>query len=85
MRQRGANDRLHDAVDRNPDRFAAFAALPTPDPQAAAAELDRTVTRLGTRSTPRRKPGTDWLAAVPLSPEDKGKLANGNARRLLKL
>ena len=43
----GANDRLHDAVDRNPDRFAAFAALPTPDPQAAAAELDRTVTRLG--------------------------------------
>jgi 2,3-dihydroxybenzoate decarboxylase len=42
-----ANDRLHDAVDRNPDRFAAFAALPTPDPQAAAAELDRTVSRLG--------------------------------------
>src|SRR4051794_3454129 len=24
------NDRLHDAVDRNPERFAAFAALPTP-------------------------------------------------------
>ncbi len=44
---RGTNDRLHDAVDRNPDRFAAFAALPTPDPQAAAAELDRTVSRLG--------------------------------------
>ena len=42
-----ANDRLHDAVDRNPDRFAAFAALPTPDPKAAADELERTVTRLG--------------------------------------
>jgi 2,3-dihydroxybenzoate decarboxylase len=43
----GANDRLHDAVDRNPERFAAFAALPTPDPEAAVAELDRTVTNLG--------------------------------------
>jgi 2,3-dihydroxybenzoate decarboxylase len=42
-----ANDRLHDAVDRNPERFAAFAALPTTDPQAAADELERTVTRLG--------------------------------------
>jgi 2,3-dihydroxybenzoate decarboxylase len=42
-----ANDRLHDAVDRNPERFAAFAALPTADPEAAADELERTVTRLG--------------------------------------
>jgi predicted TIM-barrel fold metal-dependent hydrolase len=41
------NDRLHDAIDRNPERFAGFAALPTSDPVAAAAELDRTVTRLG--------------------------------------
>jgi predicted TIM-barrel fold metal-dependent hydrolase len=41
-----ANDRLHDAVDRNPERFAAFASLPTADPQAAADELERTVTRL---------------------------------------
>src|ERR1051325_3617183 len=40
------NDRLHDAVDRNPERFGAFAALPTPD-AAAADELERTVTRLG--------------------------------------
>jgi hypothetical protein len=23
------NDRLHDAVDRDPERFAAFASLPT--------------------------------------------------------
>ena len=42
-----ANDRLHDAVDRNPERFAAFAGLPTTDPKAAADELERTVTRLG--------------------------------------
>ena len=41
------NDRLHDAVDRNPERFAAFASLPTRDPQAAADELERTVTQLG--------------------------------------
>jgi len=41
------NDRLHDAVDRNPERFAAFAALPTTDPQRAADELERTVARLG--------------------------------------
>jgi 2,3-dihydroxybenzoate decarboxylase len=44
---RGANDRLAEAVAAHPDRFAAFATLPTPDPEAAAAELDRAVTTLG--------------------------------------
>jgi 2,3-dihydroxybenzoate decarboxylase len=44
---RDANDRLTEAISRHPDRFAGFAALPTPDPDAAAAELDRAVTRLG--------------------------------------
>lgn len=44
---RAVNDRLYQAVRRHPDRFAAFAALPTPDPQAAADELERTVTELG--------------------------------------
>src|SRR5512138_1280598 len=44
---RGANDRLHQALQRHPDRFAAFATLPTPDPKAAADELERTVTKLG--------------------------------------
>jgi 2,3-dihydroxybenzoate decarboxylase len=38
-----ANDRLHEAVRAHPARFAAFAALPTPDPKAAADELERTV------------------------------------------
>ena len=44
---RNANDRLSAAIAAHPDRFAAFAALPTPDPKAAADELERTVTQLG--------------------------------------
>jgi 2,3-dihydroxybenzoate decarboxylase len=44
---RRVNDRLHEAVLRHPDRFAAFAALPTADPRASADELERTVTKLG--------------------------------------
>jgi 2,3-dihydroxybenzoate decarboxylase len=41
------NDRLAKACAANPKRFAAFAALPTVDPEAAADELERAVTRLG--------------------------------------
>jgi predicted TIM-barrel fold metal-dependent hydrolase len=44
---RGANDRLREVVRANPDRFAAFGCLPTPDPKAAADELERCVTKLG--------------------------------------
>ncbi|MFG1928522.1 amidohydrolase family protein [Cryptosporangium sp. NPDC048952] len=44
---RDANDFLADAVRRHPDRFAAFATLPTPDPEAAASELERCVRQLG--------------------------------------
>ncbi|MGA2892921.1 MAG: amidohydrolase family protein [Xanthobacteraceae bacterium] len=40
---RRVNDRLHRVVAGNPSRFAAFAALPTAVPQAAADELERTV------------------------------------------
>jgi 2,3-dihydroxybenzoate decarboxylase len=43
----GANDRLRDAIAQHPDRLAGFAALPTPDPQAAADELERAVSKLG--------------------------------------
>ena len=43
---RGANDRLREVVTAHPDRFAAFACLPTPDPKAAADELERAVTKL---------------------------------------
>lgn len=42
-----ANDRLHAIVRAHPDRFAGFAALPTPAPEAAADELERAVTELG--------------------------------------
>lgn len=44
---RDANDFLFDAVQRRPDRFAAFATLPTPDPDAAAVELRRCIHELG--------------------------------------
>ncbi|MGT2425589.1 amidohydrolase family protein [Amnibacterium kyonggiense] len=42
-----ANDALAGIVASNPDRFQGFAALPTSDPAAAAAELERAVGRLG--------------------------------------
>ena len=44
---RRTNDRLHEAVQRHPDRFSAFAVLPTANPRAAADELERAVTKLG--------------------------------------
>ena len=44
---RDANDTLADAVKAHPNRFGAFAALPWSDPDAAAAELERTVGQFG--------------------------------------
>jgi uncharacterized protein len=44
---RDANDEAAAAVAAHPDRFRAFATLPTTDPQAAAAELERCATELG--------------------------------------
>src|SRR6478735_8078200 len=44
---REANDVLAEHVRRRPTRFAAFAALPMQDPEAAAIELKRCVTELG--------------------------------------
>lgn len=44
---RKANDRMAEAVSGRPDRYAAFAALPMHDPDAAAAELTRCVRDLG--------------------------------------
>src|SRR5262245_57767122 len=43
----GANARLYQTVRAHPDRVAAFAAIPTPEPNAAADELERAVTKLG--------------------------------------
>ncbi len=44
---RRVNDRLHATIEAHPTRFAGFAALPTADADAAAAELERSVTKLG--------------------------------------
>src|SRR5581483_6913910 len=43
---RAFNDHVAEAIKAHPDRFAAFAALPTADPTAAADELQRAVTEL---------------------------------------
>ncbi|HEY6380202.1 MAG TPA: amidohydrolase family protein [Pseudolabrys sp.] len=44
---RQANDALADEVHKRPRRFAAFAALPMQDPEAASSELTRCVKELG--------------------------------------
>jgi uncharacterized protein len=44
---RATNDEIARAVRERPDRFGGFATLPTPDPPAAAAELERAVRELG--------------------------------------
>ena len=44
---RKGNDRMADAVAGRPDRYAALAALPMHDPDAAAGELTRCVRELG--------------------------------------
>ncbi|GAA3112409.1 amidohydrolase family protein [Streptosporangium carneum] len=44
---REVNDTLAEIVAARPDRFQAFAAIPTPVPEQAAAELERAVTQLG--------------------------------------
>ncbi len=44
---RDTNDRLSEAVRRHPDRFAGLAAVPTPAPEIAAQELERTVREYG--------------------------------------
>ena len=45
------NDTLHEQISKYLDRFAAFAALPTQDPDAAADELERTVKEYGFKGT----------------------------------
>ncbi len=46
-----SNDFLAEAVAKNPDRFAGFAALPIAAPEEAAKELDRRVTQQGFKGT----------------------------------
>jgi predicted TIM-barrel fold metal-dependent hydrolase len=44
---KASNDFLHGMIQANPKRLKGFAALPLPDPKAAADELERGVTKLG--------------------------------------
>ena len=44
---KASNDFLYETIQANPKRFKGFAALPLPDPKAAADELERCVTKLG--------------------------------------
>src|SRR3954453_14333068 len=48
-RATAVNDLLAATIEAHPTRFAGFAALPLQDPQAAAKELERSVTQLGLR------------------------------------
>lgn len=66
---RDANDVLADAVRRHPDRFAAFASLPTTAPEHAPAELRRCVEELGFVGTMvmGRSDG-DFLSAARFAP-----------------
>lgn len=44
---KGSNDELAAAISKYPARFAAFAALPWSNPEKAAQELERAVSKLG--------------------------------------
>ncbi|MEG3123373.1 amidohydrolase family protein [Sphingomonas sp. GB1N7] len=44
---RRVNDLIADTCTRHPNRFQGFAAIPTPDPDAAPRELERAVLELG--------------------------------------
>lgn len=44
---RSSNDVMADAIRARPDRFQGWATLATPQPEAAARELERAVTQLG--------------------------------------
>lgn len=44
---RDANDRLSERIGRNPDRYTGLATLPMRNPEEAAAELERCISKLG--------------------------------------
>ncbi|KAA2265383.1 amidohydrolase [Solihabitans fulvus] len=62
---REANDTLAEIVAGHPDRFQAFATIPTPVPDAAAEELERAVTQLGFRGAMLYGRTGDKLADAP--------------------
>ena len=62
---REANDTLAEIVAAHPDRFQALAAVPTPVPGDAAAELERAVTQLGLKGAMLYGRTGDRLADAP--------------------
>lgn len=66
-----ANDDLASAIEKFPNRFVAFAALPWSNPEKAAKELERTVTKLGFKGAilaGRASSGADFLDAPQFAP-----------------
>ncbi len=65
------NDRMAQAISRHPDRFAGFASLPWSDPEGAARELERAVTKLGFKGailSGRASARKDFLDASQFTP-----------------
>ena len=59
---RAANDRLAEAAQAHPERFAGFATLPWQVPEAAARELERAVKELGLKGALiNGRPGETFL------------------------
>jgi predicted TIM-barrel fold metal-dependent hydrolase len=59
---RAANDRLAEAAQAHPERFAGFATLPWQAPEAAARELERAVKELGLKGALiNGRPGETFL------------------------
>lgn len=68
---KATNDELADAITKYPDRFAAFAALPWSNPEKAAQELERAVTKLGFKGailSGRASAGKEFLDAPQFTP-----------------
>jgi hypothetical protein len=66
------NDAVAAAVAAHPTRFAAFAALPSADPQASAVELQRAVGELGMIGAMVNGPAPDAAAESCLRPVLRG-------------
>jgi predicted TIM-barrel fold metal-dependent hydrolase len=79
---REVNDALAETIRRRPERFQGFAAVPTPDPAGAAAELERAVTQLGFRGALLNgRTGPDGGGGVNMDAPQFGDLY-GTAERL---
>jgi len=66
---RAANDKLAQAISRNPTRFTGFATLPWHEPEAAARELERAVNELGLKGALiNGRPGENFLDDARYTP-----------------